>query len=607
MRCIAATLVLLPVALSQMLVTSRPEPRVDEHGEPLPGGAIVRLGTPRAWTGAVHAVALSPDGKTAAIGRGKTVEFWDTVTGMRQRTLQELRSEVRSLVFSPDGVTLACAEKPSWIETDDNLGKSAIIHRSAVYVWHVADGTLERTLDTGGRSGPVIYSGDGKYLMVANEEFLRWDTGTWKTVPLPNVKSVQSLLVRGGLWSSAITADGRTAAVVADGPKVFVANLSTGDVREFPAEAGNYPLVLLTANGTLAATAGGNSLRLWEVATGEEKKLFDSPYTEYALFAPHRMLLAWVRRNAVYLGDVTTGKMTRPLRGHELGIRCLAFSGDAQLLATGSDDGSVLIWDVRKQELLDPGVVTAEQSTGKYQKQPAEVPADARVSIILPRKVYFLGESITAQFCVENVGKGLIQISTGGDYRFASRHLRFHVTAADDQGTQVVDPDPSQFCMGGLGSEGPHYPGKKECMEVPLLAYCRFDKPGTYTVRISHDLGWHGTEERPLPVAECVLHLKRPSPAQAKGVIDALAAGDKSGFHYLRDLVYLPILLKAAQDGDEHALAGIGSIAKPEATQALVRLASQVPEKASWVSCKRSMNDCPTHNPRINCLVAISS
>jgi len=135
--------------------------------------------------------------------------------------------------------------------------------------------------------------------------------------------------------------------------------------------------------------------------------------------------------------------------------------------------------------------------------------------------------------------------------------------------------------MGGLGTEGPLHPGKKECLEVSLLAYCRFDKPGKYTVRISHDFGWHATDERPLPVAEYVLHLVRPTAEQAQKRIDDLFAGDKSvpDFYYLRDPIYLPILVKRAENGDAQALAGIGSIATPEATQALVRLAGQVPEK----------------------------
>ncbi len=349
--------------------------------------------------------------------------------------------------------------------------------------------------------------------------------------------------------------------------------------RKIPAEPRNRPAVALSPNGKLLATAGGDSLRLWDAAAGAEKNLFGSPYTDFAAFASQGSLIAWVRGSDVYLGDVTTGKLTRPLQGHQLSVTAVAFSADARFLATGSGDGTVLVWDVPGQKLLDLGVVTAAEHAGNLRQQPTTVPADARVSIDLPRKEVFLGEPITVQFCVENVGKGLFQISTGGDYRGASRHLRFEVKATDEKGKPVVDPEPSGFCLGGIGSTCTIYPGKKECMDVPLLAYCRFDKPGKYSVHISHDLGWQATEDRPHPVAECVLHLKRPSPEQAKKIIDALAAANKSGFCYLRDPIYLPLLLKAAHDGDEHALAGIGSIATPEATEALVGLAGQVAEK----------------------------
>src|ERR1022692_689857 len=82
------------------------------------------------------------------------------------------------------------------------------------------------------------------------------------------------------------------------------------------------------------------------------------------------------------------------------------------------------------------------------------VPAGAKITLELDKQEYFLGENILLHFVVANVGQEPFSIKVGGDYRGAHRSLRFKITATDEKGQVVADPNPSTFNMGGI-SYGP--------------------------------------------------------------------------------------------------------------------------------------------------------
>jgi hypothetical protein len=215
------------------------------------------------------------------------------------------------------------------------------------------------------------------------------------------------------------------------------------------------------------------------------------------------------------------------------------------------------------------------------------VPAGAKITLELDKQEYFLGENILLHFVVANVGQEPFSIKVGGDYRGAHRSLRFKITATDEKGQVVADPNPSTFNMGGI-SYGPLLKsGAKNYSSLPLYSYCRFEKPGVYQIQAVHDLGWKETPERKFPVGRITLKLMLPDAKQAAKVVEEMyafpknygvSAGSKNtryaDFATLNHPVYLPILTPKAAQGDEQALRAIGSIPSTEATKALIELLS---------------------------------
>ena len=216
------------------------------------------------------------------------------------------------------------------------------------------------------------------------------------------------------------------------------------------------------------------------------------------------------------------------------------------------------------------------------------VPEGAKVTLEFDRPDYFLGENVLVHFVLQNTGDTPFEASWGGDYRGASRHLRFKVTATDEAGEAAEDPDPSPMCMGGLGGPKTLKPGEKFTTSLPLMRYCDIVKPGVYTIWATHDFGWK-EGERKRPVGETTITFRMPNAEQAERIVSEMAKlpdwpnkfwGKRSppyaDFRCLRHPVYLGLLAKRARDGDERAFEAIGHIPTVKATGTLIQLAEHL-------------------------------
>ncbi|NLS94665.1 MAG: HEAT repeat domain-containing protein [Planctomycetaceae bacterium] len=213
------------------------------------------------------------------------------------------------------------------------------------------------------------------------------------------------------------------------------------------------------------------------------------------------------------------------------------------------------------------------------------VPEGAKVTLEVDRPDCLLGENVLVHFILENTGDKPFEASFGGDYRGASRHLRFKVTATDEAGQPAEDPDPFPMCMGGIGGPRTLNPGEKFVESLPLMRYCQIERPGLYTIRATHDFGWK-EDDRKRPVGETTITFRMPDSRQAAEIVNEMAHlpdrpdsvwGERStayaDFCCLRHPVYLDILAERARGGDKRAFEGLGLIPTVKATEMLIQLA----------------------------------
>src|SRR6266508_1035921 len=95
----------------------------------------------------------------------------------------------------------------------------------------------------------------------------------------------------------------------------------------------------------------------WAQATAEPKIRIEGPFNSgivYSVaFSPDgKMLASGSHEQVVKLWDVGTGNLIRSFMGHRNTIHSVAFSPDGKTLASGSSDHKVKLWDVSTGKLI---------------------------------------------------------------------------------------------------------------------------------------------------------------------------------------------------------------------------------------------------------------
>ena len=98
-----------------------------------------------------------------------------------------------------------------------------------------------------------------------------------------------------------------------------------------------------------------NTLRLWDVATGECTQTWSGHQNSVlaCAFSPDgRHVVSGSADNTLRLWDVATGECTQTWSGHQNWVRACAFSPDGRHVVSGSDDNTLRLWDVATGECI---------------------------------------------------------------------------------------------------------------------------------------------------------------------------------------------------------------------------------------------------------------
>ena len=252
----------------------------------------VRTGAAREAKGALASspirLLFSPDGKTVvSTNVDGTVTLWDAGAATPSETLRGHLRSVWQPVFSPDGATLYTASSDGTAIAWDLSGDRRLGRRFRF--------THDRGLGDWPDRHPGKFSPDGRLIAVGlNEGGIRlWDAS--KLIPA----GAPLLATDGEVTALAFSPDGRDACGRHPNSAWRRSGIWNHDrsARDRFRSARMPCGVSISADGTMLATAGHGGVRLWDVATGAALgRIGDGRNAGDVAFSPTEPLVAFVRR-----------------------------------------------------------------------------------------------------------------------------------------------------------------------------------------------------------------------------------------------------------------------------------------------------------------------
>jgi WD40 repeat protein len=293
--------------------------------------------------------SLSPDERTLAVTEfGKGIKLLEMPGKKERATIPLAQNTLPTYLYSPNSKLLAVRTNtdPSVGIYDTATGKE--LHRLGTALKDTPAGiqgniqvqaagpggmVAMRVLSAAMPAGNMTFSPDGKLLLAPNQEgrLELWDIETARA--LYQLPVSQNRVVRGVCFSP----DSRSLAVDGGEDSVTLYEVATGKERRAFAASNQ------AANPDPAA---GEELMLRRMLVMQGIGMLDGN-GPVLTFSPDGKMLAHANSDRTLgLWEVSRGDLLGKLQGHRGDVTAVAFAGDGKTLATGSTDTTALVWDL---------------------------------------------------------------------------------------------------------------------------------------------------------------------------------------------------------------------------------------------------------------------
>jgi WD40 repeat protein len=322
-------------------------------------------------------VRFAPHGRTIAATSGAAVLIWRTSDGILLRKLQSQSSKLIDFTFSSDGGTIAAATRASvsiWRTNNGTLvtevggyqdsvtalaftpdSQNLATASDSLQLWRIHDGALLRSEAAVGQALSTVFCADKQALATRSVGGMTpWQIGeraladagpncdaesdeaAWRILP--------NDLARAHDIALASEAHILAAAI---GNTIHIRHMpDEAQVRVFDNQSG-VNSIALSPDGALLAITSDVAVQVWRVSDGRHCYTLDQGAQRLA-FSFDSSMLVTVQDALIQVWWARDGNALATLAGHVDTVCALAFAPNGRMLASGSCDGTALLWSLEQ-------------------------------------------------------------------------------------------------------------------------------------------------------------------------------------------------------------------------------------------------------------------
>jgi WD40 repeat protein len=316
----------------------------------IPGHGMLAQAVAPLWlksghTGPVNALEYSADGQyLASAGSDGTIKFWHPSTRAFIKSFVVDRP-VYSISFSPDSRYLVSCDR-------EEVGYQT--YSGKCQLWDIETGSVIRSL---GRATRARYSPDGKTIAIQSMQSDGFPSLNLQLIDAATGTVKRTFVSRGYAFNGFEFSP--------DGDYIVIASL-LDSIRVWDVEHGSqkggfylptyyHQQIAFSADGTMMAAGGDDSIRVWNFQSGDTVKTI---YTWWATptlrFSPDGTKLVCAANQFVELYDLSSGEeLFEYDNRHEGEVSSAVFSPDGNDIISSGYEGQIDIWDVSSGALVD--------------------------------------------------------------------------------------------------------------------------------------------------------------------------------------------------------------------------------------------------------------
>ncbi|MGD9100326.1 MAG: hypothetical protein PVF45_07585, partial [Anaerolineae bacterium] len=272
--------------------------------------------------------------------------LWDVTSGEKMLHLAPVEHDAFSLATSPDGRRALIGS------FYDNV--ASLVDLSSGEILNALQGHRD------GVSAVAFSAAGGRALTASHDgSLIHWDLATGEAMVRLDVRSAQ-------VTDVALSPDGRTALSVSrDGELIRWDLRDAAEIKRFVGHGdmvwdvallpGGKQFISISGTVNPAMPSRDTSVRLWDIATGEQLQRVELPLGtlfQVAVTPDGKTALVSSPAPVVFVLDVETLEQIGLLEGHEGWVTAVDISPDGRQAVTVSTDGTLILWELASRQIV---------------------------------------------------------------------------------------------------------------------------------------------------------------------------------------------------------------------------------------------------------------